>query len=53
MTSVFVVSFFVFVFHCLLSLPVKDWALLERCKSCSDVCLKGGHGQCLGYQNKQ
>ena len=22
----------------LLLLPVKDWALTERCKSCSDVC---------------
>ena len=24
----------------LLLLPVKDWALTERCQSCSDVCLK-------------
>ena len=31
-----------------LLLPVKDWAVTERCKSCSDACLKGGHGQCLG-----
>ena len=23
-------------------LPAKDWALSEHCKSCSDVCLKGG-----------
>ena len=22
----------------LLLLPVKDWTLTERCKSCSDVC---------------
>ena len=22
----------------LLLLPVKDWAVTERCKSCSDVC---------------
>ena len=50
MTSDFVVIFvcFVFVFHCLISLPVKNCALPERCKSCSDVCLEGGHGQCLG-----
>ena len=31
-----------------LLLPVKDQALSERCESCGDVCLKGGHGQCLG-----
>ena len=31
----------------LLLLPVKDWVLSERCRSCSNVCLKGGHGQCL------
>ena len=29
-------------------LPAKDWALSERCNSCSGVCSKGGHGQCLG-----
>ena len=31
-------------------LVVKDWALSECCKSCSNVCWKGGHGhsQCLG-----
>lgn len=38
------------VCHCqyslhLLLLPVKDWRQSDRCKSCNDVCLKGGHGQ--------
>ena len=33
-----------------LLLPAKDWALSERCKSCSDECLqlKDSHGQCRG-----
>ena len=32
-------------------LAVKDWdlLLLERCKSYCDACLKGGHGQWLGF----
>ena len=35
-----------------LLLLVQYWALL--CKPCSDVCLKGGHGQCLGrYKTTQ
>ena len=28
-------------------LPAGDWALSDSCKSCSDVCLKGGHSQGL------
>ena len=36
------------VWNCILLLPVKDWALWEHCKSCSNVYLKGGHSQCLG-----
>ena len=27
----------------ILFLFAKDWAVSECCKSCSDVCLKGGH----------
>ena len=35
-------------------LVVKDWAPSERCKSCSNMCLKGGHGQRLGcYLNNR
>ena len=30
------------------TLLVEDWAQSERCKSCSDVCLKGRHGQSRG-----
>ena len=37
----------VLVVFAFLLLPVKDWAVSECCKSCGDVCLKGGHGQCL------
>ena len=32
----------------LLLLLVKDRAVSERCKSSSDVCLKGGHVSTLG-----
>ena len=28
-------------------LPAGDWALSDSCKSCSDVCLKGGHSRGL------
>ena len=43
----------VLVVFAFLLLPVKDWAPpSEHCKSFGVVCLKGGHGQCLGrYQN--
>ena len=32
-----------------LLLIVKDWALSKRCKFCSDVYFKGGHGQFPGF----
>ena len=36
-----VTDFSIFVVECLLVLlPVKDWALSERCKSCSNVRFK-------------
>ena len=32
------------------TLLVEDWTLSERCKSCNDVCLKGGHDKTKGSE---